>query len=242
VSAQKIFTQISHVMTEIDAIGKDRDNRAQGFKFRGIDDVYNALHEKLAKAKIFTVPEVLEERREERPTKSGGISTHVILKMKYTLYADDGSNISGVVIGEGADHGDKATNKAMAIAHKYFFLQTFCIPTEDAKDPDAETTEFVPRDAAKPAPKVAPKAAAKTATPATKPDPWQTRIPRGWKQNGGKTLEELGADGTLKLLEWLERQPNLSRDAAILKDACMECIGSRSMREETDPWPNEVTQ
>ena len=39
------------------------------------------------------------------------------------------------------DSGDKASNKAMAIALKYAFFQVFCIPTEEMKDPDAETPE-----------------------------------------------------------------------------------------------------
>lgn len=39
------------------------------------------------------------------------------------------------------DSGDKATNKAMAIAFKYACFQVFCIPTEEMKDPDAETPE-----------------------------------------------------------------------------------------------------
>ena len=46
---------------------------------------------------------------------------------------------------QGRDTSDKATNKAMASAHKYALLQTFCIPTEDIgqDDPDAETPEPV---------------------------------------------------------------------------------------------------
>ena len=44
-----------------------------------------------------------------------------------------------MVVGEGMDSGDKATNKAMAIALKYACFQVFCIPTEEMKDPDAET-------------------------------------------------------------------------------------------------------
>ena len=39
------------------------------------------------------------------------------------------------------DSGDKASNKAMAIAHKYALLQLLTIPTEDEKDPDAESYE-----------------------------------------------------------------------------------------------------
>jgi hypothetical protein len=39
------------------------------------------------------------------------------------------------------DMGDKATNKAMAIAYKYLCFQVFCIPTEEMTDPDAESLE-----------------------------------------------------------------------------------------------------
>jgi translation elongation factor EF-Ts len=37
------------------------------------------------------------------------------------------------------DSGDKATNKAMAIAMKYACFQVFCIPTEEMQDPDKES-------------------------------------------------------------------------------------------------------
>ena len=55
--------------------------------------------------------------------------------------SEDGSNVSAVVIGEGMDTGDKATNKAMAIAFKYACFQVFCIPTEEMQDPDAKIPE-----------------------------------------------------------------------------------------------------
>ncbi len=140
-----IYQKISAVMSELNAIDKNQANKIQGFNFRGIDDIYNELHSKLVKNKIFTVPEVIEERREERSTKNGGIMTHVILKIKYTMYAEDGSNISSVVIGEGSDTGDKASNKAMSVAHKYFFIQLLAIPTKEEKDPDFESHNFQQR-------------------------------------------------------------------------------------------------
>ena len=59
------------------------------------------------------------------------------------MYAPDGSNVSGTLIGEGMDSGDKASNKAMSIAMKYFCFQTFMIPTEEMKDPDAEVHDNV---------------------------------------------------------------------------------------------------
>lgn len=140
---------MANAMMEIGAITKDRINQQQGFKFRGIDDVYNELHDILARHRIFTIPEVLEDRTEERTTRNGSALIYRILTIKYTFFADDGSNVSCIVIGEGMDSGDKASNKAMSIAHKYALFQTFLIPTEEEKDPDAEAHEVLPKPAQK---------------------------------------------------------------------------------------------
>jgi hypothetical protein len=142
----QIYQKISAVMSEIEAIGKDRKNQQQNYSFRGIDDVYNELHPLLAKHGIFSVPEVLEQSRAEKPNKSGGLLLYSILKIRYTFFAEDGSSIQATVVGEGMDSGDKASNKAMAVAHKYALMQLFAIPTEESKDPEDES----------PAPAVAP--------------------------------------------------------------------------------------
>lgn len=138
----QIYKAMAGVMADMEAIGKDKRNQQQGFNYRGIDDVYNVLHPLLAKHKIFTTPEVLERWREERTNNKGTILAFVSLQMKYTFWCEDGSSVSCVVIGEGMDSGDKATNKAMAIAHKYALLQTFAIPTADMVDPDSECHEL----------------------------------------------------------------------------------------------------
>lgn len=136
-----IYESITKIMEEVPAIGKDKVNKQQGFKFRGIDDVMNALQPLLAKNKVFIVPEILEQTREERTTSKGGNLIYSICKIKYKFYAEDGSNIEAITIGEGMDSGDKATNKAMAIAMKYALFQVFCIPTEEMKDLDGETPD-----------------------------------------------------------------------------------------------------
>lgn len=138
----QIYKAMAGVMADMEAIGKDKRNQQQGFNYRGIDDVYNVLHPLLAKHKIFTTPEVLERWREERTNKNGTILAFVSLQMKYTFWCEDGSSVACVVIGEGMDSGDKATNKAMAIAHKYALLQTFAIPTAEMVDPDSECHEL----------------------------------------------------------------------------------------------------
>jgi hypothetical protein len=137
-----IHETIAEIMQDIPAISKDKKNtQGQGYNYRGIDDVMNALQPLLAKHKLFVVPEVLEQQREERQNSKGNNLIYSIVRVKYTFYAVDGSNVSAVVIGEAFDSGDKATNKAMSAAFKYAMFQTFCIPTEEMIDSETETHE-----------------------------------------------------------------------------------------------------
>lgn len=138
-----IYESIAAIIGEIPAVGKDK--KAQGYNYRGIDDVMNAMQPLLAKYKLFIVPEVLEQKREERTSKNGGLLIYSICKVKYTFYAEDSSNISAVVIGEAMDSSDKATNKAMSAAFKYALFQTFCIPTEEMLDSEQDTHEPAPQ-------------------------------------------------------------------------------------------------
>lgn len=145
--AEAIYGLIGEVMKKVGAIGKEstatNQSGKQMYKFRGIDAVYNALNPVMAELGLFIVPEVLEQSREERKTTTGTTLIYSILKVKFTMFAPDGSNVSGTLIGEGMDSGDKASNKAMSIAMKYFCFQTFMIPTEEMKDPDAEVHDNV---------------------------------------------------------------------------------------------------
>lgn len=153
-------------MADIEAIAKDRKNEAQGFKFRGIDDVYNEIHAKLAKHEVFTVPTIIDRKREILEKKSiyqgqekitRGV--HVVNYFRFRFYASDGSYVEADADGEAIDWGgDKASNKSASIAHKYALLQVFCIPTEDDKDPDAQWHE-------QSAPVIVPQAPKKTAFP-----------------------------------------------------------------------------
>lgn len=145
----KIFELIPEAMKRIGAIGKDSVNQQQKFRYRGIDAVYNALNPVMSDLGLFLTPEILDHKREERRTtkrdNNGNSYESVlmfsILTIKYTMHAPDGSSVSCVVVGEGMDSGDKASNKAMSIAMKYACFQLFMIPTEDLVDPDAECHE-----------------------------------------------------------------------------------------------------
>lgn len=148
-----IYRQIAGVMKEIGAVKKDSKNQQQGFLYRGIDAVMNALNPALIHNRIFVAPQVLEQTREERTTGRGASLIYSVCRVKYTFYAEDGSSVEAIVVGEGMDSGDKATNKAMSAAFKYACFQVFCIPTEEMYDPDADS----------PAPHASGKAAGKAA-------------------------------------------------------------------------------
>ena len=140
-----IYEAISATMADIGAIGKTTKNTQQGFMYRGVDAVMNALQPAMLQNHIFVVPKVLEQTREERTSTRGGTLIYSILRIEFTFYAEDGSSVSATVIGEGMDSGDKASNKAMSVAFKYACFQVFCIPTEEMKDPDAECHEVKPK-------------------------------------------------------------------------------------------------
>lgn len=127
------------VLGELPAIGKNQRNQQQGFNFRGIDDVLNALNPVLAKYGLYYVPTVLERVAAQRTTAKGGVMYEVNLHVQYTFYANDGSSITASGWGEGTDSGDKATSKAMTMAMKYVLFQVFAISTEEASYSDGDS-------------------------------------------------------------------------------------------------------
>ncbi len=138
----KIYQAIVSIMENVGAIGKDKKNEQQKFMYRGIDDVMNALNPAFIKYKVFMAPQVLDHHREDRISTQGKPLIYSVCTMKYTVYADDGSFVEAITIGEAMDSGDKSMNKAMAIAFKYACFQLFCIPTEEMTDPDSECHEL----------------------------------------------------------------------------------------------------
>jgi ERF superfamily protein len=134
----EIYKKLANIMADVPAIPKNQKNSGQGFMFRGIDDFYNVMHPMLVKHHIFCAPEVVKSEYKEATTARGGRVTYAMVTMKYTYFAEDGSHVSCSACAEAMDSGDKATSKAMAIAHKYALMQMFCVPVEELStmDPD----------------------------------------------------------------------------------------------------------
>ncbi|MGY9707371.1 ERF family protein [Citrobacter freundii] len=148
---KKVYSAISAVAKEMatNGISKDRRNQQQGFNFRGIDQVYNALAPALVNHGLLILPRITERSVTERTTQKGGVLFYVVVKAEFDFVStEDGSIHTVTTYGEAMDSGDKATNKAMSIAYKYAAFQAFCIPTEEtAIDADAEVHHVKPADA-----------------------------------------------------------------------------------------------
>lgn len=143
-SAPHVYAAIADVTKALskEGISKDRKNQQQGYSFRGIDDVYNALAPFLADAGLCILPKITERNCTERETQKGGVLFNVVVRAEFDFVsAKDGSSHQVVTYGEAMDSADKATNKAMSAAYKYAAMQAFCIPTEGDNDADAHTPE-----------------------------------------------------------------------------------------------------
>lgn len=144
-SVYKAISLVAREMAE-QGIKKGSRNAQQGFNFRGIDAVYNALAPALVKHGLLILPRITERTVTERTTPKGTTLFYVVVKAEFDFVAtEDGSVHTVTTYGEAMDSGDKATNKAMSIAYKYAAFQAFCIPTEEtAIDADAEVHQVAP--------------------------------------------------------------------------------------------------
>lgn len=205
-----IYKAINNIQASLakSGISKDRKNAQQGYAFRGIDDVYEALAPLLAENGVVVLPHYTERTCTERITAKGGVVFYAVVKGTFELVdSTDGSSTTCELYGEAMDSADKATNKAMSAAYKYMCLQTFCIPTEGDNDADGTTHTVVPQT------KTAPKSINDMVgdeipfqRPATHPDDWMSVNAFAGEMDRCKTTEEIsrilnGQKGNPKLNE-----------------------------------------
>ena len=136
-----IVQSLNEVMKAVGAIAKSDRNSAQGFNFRGIDSVVNAVSPQLQKHGVVVMPSVEDyDYSNVEIGKNRTMMGHVKVKVTYTFVGPEGDAIKATVVGEAMDSGDKATAKAMSVAFRTALLQALCLPTDDV-DPDAQSYE-----------------------------------------------------------------------------------------------------
>jgi hypothetical protein len=146
----KVQEAIIAVMKEVGAVGKNEKNTAQGFQFRGIDTVINAVSPALQKHGLIVLPQLLDHSYET--VEIGAKRTpmgHAIVQVQYMFVGPEGDTLTTAVAAEAMDSGDKATAKAMSVALRTALLQSLALPTGET-DPDATSYERSPKAPAKP--------------------------------------------------------------------------------------------
>lgn len=232
-----IYGRIAACMAEIQAVGKDHRNPQQGYQFRSIDDFYDRCQPVLARYKVFITPTILETKREERPTKSGGVMMTTLTHVRYRVWTEDGSYIEADALGEGADSGDKSANKAASMAMKYLLQQVFCVRVAgtrlDTENDSPEYVKAVPRPAAQPPPpKPAQAATAPQATDKTRF--WAiSKLQEEWSRD---ELERyFTATYGLPIFEWpLAAVPTSSSALREYKDRVRAFFGTSTGTDDLD--------
>lgn len=136
-----IYGRMAKIQAAVGAVGKTKRNPQQGYQYRGVDDVMAALQSVMAEHGVFCVPDVVESERTIGQTKNGGTMVTTVMKVRHTFYAEDGSSVVAVTIGEASDMSDKSANKAMSAALKYALTGAYLIPTYEV---DRDTEEHSP--------------------------------------------------------------------------------------------------
>jgi len=139
-----IVAALSAVMAEVQMVGKSGRNIQQGYVFRGIDAVVNAVGPAFRKHGVIAVPIVedasyatVEVGQKRTPMRE------CTVRVRYVFHGPAGDSIECVTVGEAMDSGDKATPKAMSVAYRVALLQALCIPT-DEPDVDSQSYERAP--------------------------------------------------------------------------------------------------
>jgi hypothetical protein len=140
-SERTLFKALSAVQADLAKAGiaKQQENTFDKYKFRGIDDVLNALAPILANHGVVIMPSVKKCKLATVTTSQGKTQNHCKVEMEYTIYDVKGDSISHTFPGEAMDRSDKAINKACTAAYKYFLFEAFTIPVEGTPDADSES-------------------------------------------------------------------------------------------------------
>jgi hypothetical protein len=128
----------SDVMGAVRVIEKSERNKAQGFSFRGIDTVVNAVGPQLREHRVVVIPSAEDITQTSYATSKGTQMVNTVVRMRYLIIGPDGSTLEGSAYGEASDAGDKSVSKAESVAWRMFLIQSLAIPT-DEPDPDYET-------------------------------------------------------------------------------------------------------
>lgn len=152
-----LYQKLAKITGEIGRIDKSGQSSGYGDRYSFIEyaAVAGRLRDLFAKYGVIIIPRMQEAHKQHRVdimSQKGNKGTAVLIDFYFEVINADKPDERFTVrwVGEAADYGDKATNKAATSALKYYLMRQFNV-SEKGEDPDGETPE-------PPATKAAPKA------------------------------------------------------------------------------------
>jgi hypothetical protein len=129
-----LIQKAAKVMAAVEYVPKNGWNDFHKYHYATEADITSCVRANLAEQGLMLIPTVEKVEWSQLQGKSG-TDRLATMTVKFTL-TDGIESKEFIVLGEGADRGDKATYKAMTGALKYALLKLFLIPTGD--DPEKE--------------------------------------------------------------------------------------------------------
>lgn len=137
---KNVHEALLDVRRAVGAVGKGSVNTHFNFRFRGVEEVLNAVGPALLANGVNCYPRLLSLESEEITTKKGEKQRQVTVTVEYRYVGPAGDDVVVVLPGESADAGSSAVSKAMSVAQRIAHLQALQIPTA-MTDPEAGALE-----------------------------------------------------------------------------------------------------
>ena len=137
---KNVHEAINHVMGRVGYVQK-QDAKGLPYTFAGEAAFIKAVRPHLVDVGLVVYQSNVELLgRFEFTSKGGAPGINILAKFTWTwVHTTSGTSIEVTTIGEAADYGDKAANKAMTAGMKYNMRQTLVIETGD--DPDTTSSD-----------------------------------------------------------------------------------------------------
>lgn len=175
-----VYTAVNAVKLALarEGVSKAKTTAAKGnYKYRGIDDIVDAVAMPMAEAGLCIFQRTVEHRIVEHKSKDQNVLFYCYVECEFDFVAAaDGSIHTARFVGESFDSGDKSTGKAETYAFRNCLAKTFVIPVNGAEaDSDKhESPPVMPRERRREEPPRAPAASAPAQPAQNKPLPTKT--------------------------------------------------------------------
>ena len=227
-TARPVLVAIANVMSSVGAVDKRGKNSFHNYEYATAGDIMHALQKRMAS-------EGLVITANQRKVEFFGNDSVMLVEFGFDVQHTSGDKLDEPLVFSGmagcknknGSFDDKAVNKCLVGAMKYFMLHLFKIPTGDYHDADADGEPVAPQAAPQSPPqrRQPPKAPAKHSTPAngkarageasTQPN---DAIPFG--EDGGEVLyvNTQGRDTPLDLADAVSRLEKAAEATTSLPD------------------------